>query len=338
MIKVDTQTAGGAESDPGRKVARPIGHAIDAHAQQRVITAAGKAVADLRIERRQTAVLGKTQLHRSVAGRSARVRIEGDDLFVEAAEARLDHALEHRVADRATCAADNLPRSHGQLRAGNVGGDVGHPHVEFDGNAFEVVIVAIAVDHIAEVERHHLAAVGVGDDDQSAWIENALRRQSGEIRGDGQRLRAVLVTVDVECAADDEVGVAGQPAVGNERDAQRIDQRIRRDELQAVGQGDLYLIVGVVALGHQYHHAIANHFADGHLLDRPRGRVGSSSVRQTTYAGDLDGLGHGNQQGRKVTIIVERAAIEGAVDTGSFVRNTAVEAGPLHAGDVGDTR
>ncbi|MNV38908.1 hypothetical protein D3C71_1304710 [compost metagenome] len=97
--------------------------------------------------------------------------------------------------------------------AADVGRDVGDANIEFDGDAFKVVVSAIAVDHVAEVEGHGLTAIGIGHDGQPAWIEHAIGCQARQVSGDRQSFGAVFVAVDIEGAADDQVDVATQPAV-----------------------------------------------------------------------------------------------------------------------------
>ncbi|MNU09220.1 hypothetical protein D3C72_2556700 [compost metagenome] len=63
-----------------------------------------------------------------------------------------------------------------QLRAADVTGGVADPYVELEGDAFKVVVVG-AVDHVAEVEGHDLAAVGIGHDGQAARVEHAIGRK-----------------------------------------------------------------------------------------------------------------------------------------------------------------
>ncbi|MNQ44466.1 hypothetical protein D3C85_582250 [compost metagenome] len=226
LIEVDTQTAGRAEAHASRQVAGAEVGAVDADAKQGVVAATGKTVADSRIECRQAAVLGESQLHRGAAGGAARVGVERDDLFVQATEARFDDAFENRVAVGTTRAVDDFVGRDRQLSAADVTDGVADPHVELDRDAFQIVVVG-AVDHVAEVEGHDLAAIGVGHDGQPARVEHAVGRQSRQVGSDRQGLRAVLVAVDVERAADDQVGVAGQSAVGNEGNAQRIHQGVR---------------------------------------------------------------------------------------------------------------
>ena len=45
-----------------------------------------------------------------------------------------------------------------------------------------------------------------------------------QVWGDGEGFGAVFVAVDVQRAADNQIDIAGQPAAGNETDAQGIDQ------------------------------------------------------------------------------------------------------------------
>nr|WP_284353898.1 GFA family protein [Pseudomonas putida] len=334
--KVHGQAASGAEAHAARQIAWPIGDAIDADAHQAVVAAAGKAVAQLRVEGRQAAILGEVQLHRGRATGAGRVGVEADDLFVQAGEAGFDDAFEQGLAAGAGVTVDPFVGLHPQLCTGGVAGLVGHTHVEFQHHAFQVGVGACAVDHIAEVEGDYLAAIRVGDDGQAAGVEHAGGRQPGKVRGDRQRFGAAFVARDVQGAANDEVSVAGQATVGNKTDAQGVGQRIRRYELQAVGQGDLYLVVGVVAFRHQYHHAVADDFADGHRLLHTGGRGGCRAVGQAADSGYLDGLGHRDQQQRAVAVVVEHAAVEQAVHTGTFAAVAAIQAGPLHRGKVAD--
>ncbi|MNO55556.1 hypothetical protein D3C76_460480 [compost metagenome] len=334
LLEVHAQATAGAEGDTGGQVARAEGHPVDLHADQGIGGAAGEVVGELGVEGRQAAILCEVDLHGGRAGAAGGVRVEAGDVFVQAGEAGLHHPFEHGVAGGPGGAVDDFPGTDGQLRAGGNGRLVADTHIEFQGNPFQVGIVAVAIGHVAQVEGDGLAAVRIGHHDHAAGVEDPGRRGSGEVRGNRQGLGAVFVAVDVEGAADDEVGITDQAAIGNEGNTQGVGQGVRGDEFQAVGQGNLDLIIGVVALGHQHHDPVADHLANADRLLGAVGRHGGGGIRQAADAGNLHGLGHRYDQGRAVLVVVEHAAVERPIDAGTLAGLGAIQAGPLHDGLV----
>ncbi|MCY1344844.1 hypothetical protein D9M69_308910 [compost metagenome] len=340
--EVDGQPASGAEADAGRQVARSVGGGADGDADQGVVAAGGEVVGEAHVVGRQAAVLGEAHGHRGGAGGAAGVGDEVGDLLVQPAEAGLDDVFEQRGAGGAGGAVDHVVHPHAEGVVGLVADHVVDPCAELEDDAFQVVIVAVAVGDAAQVDGHHLVAVAVRGDRHEKGIEDAGGGGAGQVRREELRLGAVLVAEDHQRATGDHpiAETADQAAVGNERDAHAGDV----GQAQPVVQGDDQLVVGVVALGDQHRGAVADDLADGDVLVQRIGGVGRGGVRQPADPRDLGALGHRDDQHAAEPVVVERALIEQAVLPGAFARRVghavaaAVQAGPAYLGEVVERR
>ncbi len=309
-------------------------------AGQRIVAAPGKTVGQARFEGDDAPGLLEVDLNQ---GR-ARVAVDApgveiDDRLVKASQTGFYDALKDggagaTLTEEGGVDPDIVFGDDPELGTRLVAQDVVNPHVEFDGDPFQVA-VKVEVVNVAQSENDGLVAIGIGDHLDLAGRQQALQA-IGQGRGDGLSRRAGLIAIDV--------------GPGDQRAAQAAVEAAVRDQCQPylllveeaepLGQADPQFIVVVVPLRDQGDHLVADDLAHGDLLDTGI-RGAATGLGHAAHPGDENAAGDGDDPLGNGSVVVEDIVNQEAVGTGALTgrigpgADSAIEAGPLHFGLIG---
>ncbi len=183
------------------------------------------------------------------------------------------------------------------------------------------------------MERDDLAAVGIRGHRDIGGIELRVRRCTYEARRNRLGLRAVLIAHDFERTVVDDQGAeaSGNAVIRNEGD---VDRAVV-DETQAVLQRDLQAVVIGRPFGQQRNDPVTDDLADRHIFIACVGRIGCRGIGQAAHTRHDHFLCDRHGQRGVHPVVVERAAIEQAVDARALAHrigsatHRAIQAGPF---------